>query len=137
MAEAQSRMKEAALATARFARLALVLGVVGCASTSAPSRYKLSDIQGVWWSDCDAPHAEVLVDHDQYVGVFEGRHRLTLEGDVVTFESGWPSHAYDLSGEPRSFRIVEATGTTLVLAPINGSHSRPLRLVACEETPPG
>lgn len=132
MVDARSRIGEAVPRTARIVLAALALGGAGCASV-APSHYALSDMQGAWWSDCNEPAAEFLVDHDQYSGDFAGRHQLMLEGDVVTFASGLPSsHDVHLSGEPMAFRIVVATGSTLVLAPVNDRGSNPWRLESCE-----
>lgn len=137
MAGARSRSGEAVPGTARIALAALALGGVGCAGV-APTHYALSDMQGAWWSGCHEPAAEFIVDNDQYSGDFAGRHQLTLQGDVVTFESGLPSsHDVNLSGEPMAFRIVVATGSALVLAPVNDRGPNPWRLDSCERPTPG
>jgi hypothetical protein len=76
----------------------------------------LAQLQGGWWSRCDDPAVEFLIDGTLYSGDFAGQHRLTLTGRRLVFEDGLPDgHAVELPHTPREFRVVDAAPGRLVL----------------------
>lgn len=104
-----------------FACLPLAPAFAGDAPKRVPA---LKQIEGTWWSSCDAPAAEFNVQGDQYSGDFAGTHRLDLDGDLLRFHDGWVGVQADGAiGKPTVFRIITATGKRLVLRAVTRSAS--------------
>lgn len=113
----------------------LALGVALAADRSL----SLDSIQGAWWSSCQDPAAEFVVDGDEYSGDFLGTHKLELSGDVLAFKSGLADgHSIDLSHTPLFFRVVSTGQGQLVLRGLSEvDGSKDWHLQACSGIPAG
>jgi hypothetical protein len=111
-----------------------LLGIFALGSASAtgdPSLLHL--IQGAWWSDCQDPAAELVIDGNEYSGDFLGTYKLELSGDVLVFKNGLvDGHSIDVTHAPIFFRVMSAGSGQLVLRPLPESFgSKDWRLDSC------
>ena len=93
----------------------------------------LADIQGAWWSSCDAAAAEFVIGRGKYSGDFVGHHDLHIKGNVLTFTHGLlEGHGVYVSGKPVAFRIIRASRSELVLRRLKDAGGNDWRLRRCE-----
>ena len=99
-----------------------VLSMLATAQDVVSGEYSLEDLQGAWWTDCEAPAAEFLVEGNMYSGDFEGSYTVTLSDDVLTFGDGLTDgHSTDVTHAPLQFRIIELSDENLRLHPLPGN----------------
>jgi hypothetical protein len=112
--------------------LALLLAV--STSWAKDGAYTIDDVQGSWWASCDDPAAEFYISGDEYGGDFLGTHPVEVRNSVLTFKKGFvEGHSAEVTGVPVSFRILEASGSNLVLASVSKEHASSRRtLQACK-----
>jgi hypothetical protein len=98
----------------------------------------LRSIQGAWWSDCQDPAAEFVIEGDEYSGDFSDRYKLDLVRDILVFKQGLiDGHSTNVTHVPLSFRVIEAGPSQLVLRPIPvNPNSVDWRLQSCSSMPP-
>ena len=96
--------------------------------------YSLEALQGGWWRDCNDPAVEFHIDGDQYSGDFEGSYKITLKGDILTFNHGLiDGHSVHVTEKPQSFQILNVTKEELILRPVSDNQGDWL-LKSCKES---
>ena len=125
------------IATSFLCALAAVT-VQACAESTQRDQYSLGILQGGWWSDCQNPAVEFLIDGDEYSGDFSGKYKLKLIGDVLVFKDGLiDGHSFNVTHRPQSFLIMTATDGQLVLRPMPGNpYVGDWHLQSCKGMPP-
>ena len=120
-----------------FLTILAAVAVQGCARTPAMDSLSLGSIQGAWWSDCEDPSAEFVVEGSEYSGDFAGTYKLQLTDDVLVFADGLlAGHDINVTHEPLSFRVLGAGPGELVLRPMPGNpYVGDWRLTSCEHAP--
>jgi hypothetical protein len=94
------------------------------AHASTHTLFHLPDIQGVWWSDCDAESANFGIEGNQYYGIFESADDMsvTLENNILTFTQGFPESCIGEkpSGYPVTAKVVNVSQSVLEVRYMDG-----------------
>lgn len=115
-----------------------VVTVVACAHASTAKPISLDAVQGAWWSSCEAPAAEFVIEGTAYYGDFLGRYELELKKDVLVFMDGLiDGHSVNVTHKALAFQVRSVSDNKLVLRPLPGNpYVADWELLSCAPTPP-
>ncbi|GEM_PF-5360659 len=119
---------------ARQIKAFIALAFLLITASAHAQTYSLEALQGGWWRDCNDPAVEFHIDGDQYSGDFEGSYKITLKGDILTFNHGLiDGHSVHVTEKPQSFQILNVTKEELILRPVSDNQGDWL-LKSCKES---
>ena len=118
----------------KFSYLSLLVLLLVIPTACSAKGYDLKDIQGDWWSNCEAPAVEFSIKGAEYSGDFYDSHPLTLEGSIINFRNGFvEGHSVNVSFKPREYRILSLSNDAMLLESNMENNSHIWKLYSCKK----